>query len=139
MAKLNLEFTEVRAPIDGRVSRAMLTVGNLAVADQTLLTAMVSQDPVYVYFDPDEHSYLRYSAQARGGRARRNGADGARRPGQRGRLPARRHGRLSSTTRSIRRRERIRVRATLSNADRTFTPGLYARVQFASGKEARRS
>jgi multidrug efflux system membrane fusion protein len=65
VAKLNLEFTEVRAPIDGRVSRAMLTIGNLAVADQSLLTTMVSQDPVYVYFDPDEHSYLRYGTEAR--------------------------------------------------------------------------
>ena len=65
LAQLNLEFTEVRAPIDGRVGRALLTVGNLAVADQTLLTTMVSQDPVYVDFDPDEQSYLRYSADAR--------------------------------------------------------------------------
>src|SRR5262245_40993414 len=48
LAKLNLEFTQVRAPIDGRAGRAMLTVGNLAVTDQTLLTTMVSQDPIYV-------------------------------------------------------------------------------------------
>ena len=65
LAQLNLEFTQVRAPIDGRAGRAMLTVGNLAVADQSLLTSMVSQDPVYVDFDPDEQSYLRYSADAR--------------------------------------------------------------------------
>ena len=65
LAQLNLEFTQVRAPIDGRAGRALLTVGNLAVADQTLLTSMVSQDPVYVDFDPDEQSYLRYRADAR--------------------------------------------------------------------------
>jgi multidrug efflux system membrane fusion protein len=59
-AKLNLSFTEVRAPVSGRASRALLTVGNLATADETLLTTLVSQDPMYVYFDADENSYLRY-------------------------------------------------------------------------------
>jgi len=49
-AKLNLDFTEVRSPIAGRVSRALLTLGNLVQADQTVLTSVVSQDPVYVYF-----------------------------------------------------------------------------------------
>src|SRR6266436_2917670 len=64
-AKLNLSFTEVRAPISGRAGRAVLTPGNLAQADQTLLTTLVSQDPVYVYFDCDEQSYLRYDALMR--------------------------------------------------------------------------
>src|SRR4029078_6044477 len=59
-AKLNFDFTEVRAPIAGRVSRALLTLGNLVQADQTVLTSVVSQDPVYVYFQPDEQSFLRY-------------------------------------------------------------------------------
>src|SRR5258707_11984918 len=59
-AKLNLDFTEVRSPIAGRVGRALLTLGNLVQADQTVLTTVVSQDPVYVYFQPDERSYLRY-------------------------------------------------------------------------------
>src|SRR5258708_6207445 len=59
-AKLNLDFTEVRSPIAGRVSRALLTLGNLVQADQTVLTSVVSQDPVYVYFQPDEQSFLRY-------------------------------------------------------------------------------
>ncbi|KMZ11519.1 RND efflux system, membrane fusion protein CmeA [Candidatus Burkholderia humilis] len=69
-AKLNLSFTEVRTPIAGRAGRAELTVGNLARADQTLLTTVVSQDPVYIYFDCDEQSYLRYLAQ-RGDATRR--------------------------------------------------------------------
>ena len=60
MAELNLSFTEVRSPIDGQTSRAQLTIGNLAQADQTVLTTVVSQDPVYVYFDCDEQSYLRF-------------------------------------------------------------------------------
>src|SRR6266478_4556315 len=66
-AKLNLDFTEVRSPIAGRVSRALLTLGNLVQADQTVLTSVVSQDPVYVYFQPDEQSFLRYRELARNG------------------------------------------------------------------------
>ena len=52
--KLNLSFTKVTSPIDGQVSRYFLTLGNLVVQDQTLLTTVVSLDPMYVYFDVDE-------------------------------------------------------------------------------------
>ncbi len=56
--KLNLEFTKVTSPIDGRVSRYYLTLGNLVSQDQTLLTTVVSQDPIYAYFDVDELTSL---------------------------------------------------------------------------------
>src|SRR5262245_12055837 len=54
-AQLNLSFTRVTAPISGRVSRAIVTAGNL-VDSSTLLTTLVSDDPVYVYFDVDEQT-----------------------------------------------------------------------------------
>jgi multidrug efflux system membrane fusion protein len=57
--KLNLQFTRVTSPIDGRVSRYYLTLGNLVNQDQTLLTTVVSQDPMYAYFDTDEPTLLR--------------------------------------------------------------------------------
>lgn len=57
--KLNLEFTQVKSPIDGHVSRYYLTLGNLVNQDQTLLTTVVSEDPIYVYFDVDEPTVLR--------------------------------------------------------------------------------
>jgi membrane fusion protein, multidrug efflux system len=57
--KLNLEFTRVTSPIDGTVSRFFYTLGNLVTADQTLLTTVVSLDPIYVYFDVDERTVLR--------------------------------------------------------------------------------
>jgi len=57
--RLNLDFTRVTSPIDGRVSRYYLTLGNLVNQDQTLLTTVVSQDPMYVYFDTDEPTLLR--------------------------------------------------------------------------------
>jgi membrane fusion protein, multidrug efflux system len=132
LAQLNLEFTEVRAPIDGRAGRAMLTVGNLAVADQTLLTTMVSQDPVYVDFDPDEQSYLRYSADARRNhgntltvRAALAGEEGFAHPG----MVDFQDNQVDPATGSI------RMRARLRNPSRAFTPGLYARVQISSGEE----
>jgi multidrug efflux system membrane fusion protein len=134
VAKLNLEFTEVRAPIAGRVSRAMLTIGNLAVADQTLLTSMVSQDPVYVYFDPDEHSYLRYGAQAR----QRKGSAAALkvRVGLADEADFSHVGTVDFIDNQVNPATgTIQARARLSNADRVFTPGLYARVQYAGGSE----
>ncbi len=62
-AKLDLAYTTVRAPVGGRTGRALVTVGNLingAGAGATLLTTVVSQDPMYVLFDADERAYLRY-------------------------------------------------------------------------------
>jgi multidrug efflux system membrane fusion protein len=56
---LNYEWCKVRSPIDGRVSRYNLTLGNLATQDQTVLTTVVSQDPIYAYFDVDERTMLR--------------------------------------------------------------------------------
>jgi multidrug efflux system membrane fusion protein len=57
--KLNLDFTKVTSPIDGMVSRYFLTTGNLVNQDQTLLTTVVSLDPMHVYFDMDEPTLLR--------------------------------------------------------------------------------
>ncbi len=63
-AKLNIEFTHVMAPITGRVSRHLVTPGNLVQGSEggaTLLTSIVSLDPIYIYFDVDEATYLRNS------------------------------------------------------------------------------
>jgi RND family efflux transporter MFP subunit len=63
-AKLNVEFTHVMAPIAGRISRHLVSVGNLvqgADGGATLLTAIVSLDPIYIYFDMDETTYLKYN------------------------------------------------------------------------------
>jgi RND family efflux transporter MFP subunit len=63
-ARLDLEFTEVRAPIDGRASRALMTAGNYVTAGSSLLTTLVSVDPIYVYADVDENSLLKFNALA---------------------------------------------------------------------------
>ncbi len=57
--KLNLEFTNVKSPIAGKTSRYYLTPGNLVNQDQTLLTSVMSLDPIYAYFDMDETTLLR--------------------------------------------------------------------------------
>lgn len=59
LAKLNLGFTKVKAPISGRASRRLVDPGNLVKADETALTSIVTLDPLYVYFDIDERTLLR--------------------------------------------------------------------------------
>jgi RND family efflux transporter MFP subunit len=66
-AQLNLEFTKITSPIDGRVSRTQITEGNLVQpgpGDATLLTTVVTTNPIYVYFNVDEHALLQYQELA---------------------------------------------------------------------------
>lgn len=132
-AALNLEFTQVRAPIDGRAGRAMVTAGNLVSAGDaaSVLTTLVSLDTVHVYFDADEATFLRYTRMARDGE----------RPSERDQaLPVRvglsgesgypHTGTVDFLDNQVTRSTgTIRVRALLDNKDRRFTPGLFARVQ----------
>jgi len=67
-AQLNLDFTHVTAPIDGRVSRQLVNIGNLVQADSTQLTTIVSIDPIYAYFSMDELAALRYQRFIREGK-----------------------------------------------------------------------
>jgi multidrug efflux system membrane fusion protein len=69
--KLNLSFCRVTSPIDGRVSRYYLTLGNLVNQDQTLLTTVVSQDPMYAYFDVDEPTVLHVRRAINEGKTKR--------------------------------------------------------------------
>jgi RND family efflux transporter MFP subunit len=70
MAHLSLEFTRVKAPIAGRLSRRMVDPGNLVKADETALTTIVSLDPLYVYFDVNERTLLRLRRLVREGKVR---------------------------------------------------------------------
>lgn len=70
-AKLDVEFTQIRAPITGRAGRKLVTEGNLITGGSgsqgTLLTTVVSLDPIYVYFEADERAYLKYQRLAQTG------------------------------------------------------------------------
>jgi multidrug efflux system membrane fusion protein len=67
-AQLNLEFTRVVSPIDGRVGRQLVNIGNLVQADSTQLTTIVSIDPIYAYFSMDELAALGYQRLVRDGK-----------------------------------------------------------------------
>ncbi len=123
-ARLDLEYTEVRSPITGRAGRAMVTRGNLANADQTLLTTLVSVDPVYVYFESDSDSYLR------GRELLGNGEDTEVRIGLSGENGYPHRGkvdfidnRLNASTGTL------QFRAVVPNPDGRFKPGQFARVE----------
>src|SRR2546423_4872265 len=134
IARLNLEWTVVRAPISGRVGRAEITPGNLVQAgapSPTLLTTIVSLDPIYVYFDTDEQAYLKYmSAPAAGANGRPILIGLANETG----FPH--EGRLNFVDNRVDGASgTIRARALLSNPNRLFTPGLFARVRLLGSQQ----
>jgi RND family efflux transporter MFP subunit len=133
-ASLNLNFTRVTSPIAGKASRAEVTRGNLVtggINGGTLLSSVVSMDPIYLYFDADEQSYLRYTQTAHSGVG--PSSNDAQNPVQIG--LANEEGfphagavdfvdnQLNPQTGTI------RARAVLQNKNGQFTPGLFARVQ----------
>jgi RND family efflux transporter MFP subunit len=130
-AALDLSFTEVRAPISGLVGRAEITAGNLVTAGQTLLTTLVSIDPIYVSFDGDEQVYLKnVGLELRGElKSQRN----ANNPIWAGLADEQGHphqgvmvfldNELDPATGTI------HARGLFKNADRRFTPGMFARVK----------
>ena len=133
-ARLDLQFTEVRSPIDGRAGRAMVTEGNLAQADATLLTTVVSQDPVHVYFETDEQTFLRYQDLARKGE--RNGVRNPVRVGLASEQGYPHPGTVDFVDNQVDPATgTVRARAVLRNPDRVFTPGLFARVQLQGSGE----
>ncbi|CZV79862.1 efflux RND transporter periplasmic adaptor subunit [Enterobacter cloacae] len=138
-AQLNLDFTKVTAPIDGRASRALITSGNLVTAGDSasVLTTLVSQKTVYVYFDVDESTYLHYQKIALSGQGAASnhqalpveiglvGEDGYPHQGKVDFLD----NQLTPSTGTI------RMRALLDNTQRQFTPGLFARVRLPGSAE----
>lgn len=141
-AQLNLDYTEIRSPIDGRAGRAMVTPGDLVsggemVPQATVLTTVVSMDPVYVYFEGDEQTYLRYGAMARSGE--RPSSRETANPvfvGLANEEGFPHQGKMDFVDNQLDPATgTIRARAVLDNKDRFFTPGLFARVRLiGSGK-----
>jgi multidrug efflux system membrane fusion protein len=134
-ARLNLEFTVVRSPIAGRAGRALVTEGNLVGPGAIVLTTVVSLDPVYVYFEGDEQVYLRSAELAR--RADATAAPPAVFVGLANEDGFPHEGRLDFVDNQVNPATgTIRSRAVLANADRTFTPGLFARVKLVGSAAA---
>ena len=133
-AKLDLSFTRVTAPISGRVSKAEVTAGNLVSTGNgsaPLLTTIVSIDPIYVSFDGDEQVYLKYTELARRGE-RKSSRDAANpvRMGLANEEGYPHTGTMVFVDNQVDPRTgTIRARASFSNKDGYFTPGLFARVK----------
>jgi membrane fusion protein, multidrug efflux system len=134
-ARLNLDYTKVRSPVAGRVGRAEVTIGNLVTGlggpNATLLTTVVSLDPIYAYFDVDEHVYLKYGDLARTG-ARPNSRThrSAIYLGLADEQGFPHHGYVDFVDNQLNPQTgTIRARAVFENKERTFTPGLFARLK----------
>jgi RND family efflux transporter MFP subunit len=139
-ATLNLNFTRVTSPITGRVSRAEVTRGNLVTGGSnggTLLTSVVSTDPMYLYFEGDEQAYLRYGQMARSGE-RPSSRDVAT-PVQVGLANEEgfpHTGKVDFVDNQLNPQTgTIRARAVLDNKDGLYTPGMFARVQLLGSSE----
>lgn len=130
-AALDLEFTEIKAPLSGRIDRRLVSVGNLVQTDSTLLTTIVSTDPIDFYFDIDERIYLAYASDAR----ERGGVlqDGGSRLDVKVRIADRvetsfegtldfAENRIDSATGTM------RTRARFANPDGVLQPGMFGRI-----------
>jgi RND family efflux transporter MFP subunit len=134
-AELDLSFTTIAAPISGRIGRTLVTAGNWisagSVSGTTLLTTIVSQDPIHIYFDVSEANYIKYKRLAerglKGGAADVGALVEVALPDERG-FPHKGRldfldNRLDAGTGTL------RARAVLANEAGLFTPGLFARVR----------
>jgi RND family efflux transporter MFP subunit len=134
-AELDLSFATISAPISGRIGRALVTAGNWvsagSVSGATLLTTIVSQDPIYIYFDVNENNYIKYKRLAERGVAAGAADVGApvevALPDEQG-FPH--EGRLDFLDNRLDQGTgTLRARAVLSNKAGLFSPGLFARVR----------
>ncbi|WP_307719082.1 efflux RND transporter periplasmic adaptor subunit [Massilia glaciei] len=133
-AQLDLGFTRVTAPISGRVGQTLVTEGNYVAGGLTPLTTIVSINPLHVYFDVDERTYLRSLAAGR--------ADAAPRAAQSAKVTLAlltdktysRPGRVDFLSHSADRATgTVRLRAVFDNPDGLLTPGLFAKVRLETG------
>ena len=136
IARLDLSYTRVTAPITGRVGKPEITAGNLVqgeVPNSPVLTTIVSMDPIYASFDADERVYLKYGVRARNVSqplpAQVGLADETGFPHQ---------GTLQFVDNRIDAQSgTVRMRVVLDNPDGKLTPGLYARVRLSGSTQAR--
>lgn len=135
IAKLNLAYTRVTSPIDGRVGKAEITVGNLVQGEgpnSPTLTTVVSSDPVYASFEADEAAYLKYIAAARAGVSVAVGLadeEGFPHTGQLDFVDNRVDPQSGT----------VRMRAILRNKDGRFAPGLFARIRIGDSTAPRKA
>ena len=129
-ARLNVSYTRVLSPINGRVSKAEVTPGNL-VDSNVVLTSVVSSNPIYASFDGDEDTYLRVA------RVSQKGAPILVKVGLANETGFPHTGKLEFVDNTLDAKTgSVRMRATFDNSDNTLVPGLFARVQLGGAEGA---
>lgn len=133
-AQLDLSFTRVTAPISGRVGQTLVTEGNYVASGITSLTTIVSIDPLHVYFDVDERTYLRSLAADRA-KATPHGLQAAK--VKVALLTDKTYSRLGRVDFLSNTADRgtgtVRIRAVVDNPDGQLTPGLFAKIKLETG------
>ena len=133
LSALDLEYAEVRAPIDGRVGRPDITVGNTVQAGSAVLTTLQSVDPVFADFDMDERTYLRVLKTVR---AEGKGSEMPVMMALADETEFTRTGRIRSFDNQLSGDSgTLRVRAEFDNPDGLLTPGLFARIRLGSAEK----
>ena len=133
-AKLNLEFTEIRAPFDGRVSRRLVSEGTLVAASDTQLTTIVSTDPIDFYFDVDEATFLAFERAILkdGQKVELTGATA--RVGTTDEAEPKREAKIDFVDNRVDQSSgTMRLRAKVANPNLFLTPGLFGRIVLPMG------
>ncbi|WP_434939612.1 efflux RND transporter periplasmic adaptor subunit [Shewanella sp. HL-SH8] len=132
-ATLNVEYTQVTAPIAGRVSYANETAGNYVTAGQTQLTSLVSTSNMYAYFDIDEQTYLKYSSlSAQNQRQDPRSGNNTVLMALANQTEFTYQGVIDFVDNAVNQQTgTIRVRASFANPDNRLLPGLFARISIA--------
>jgi multidrug efflux system membrane fusion protein len=131
-AQLNYDFTDIRAPLAGKIGRKLVSEGNIVNANDTLLTTIVSLDPLYFYFDVDERSFLAYSRVLAFEKAAGRGVNYAALVGVTDERDPKRQAKLDFIDNRVDQASgTIRVRAVVPNPDLFLVPGLFGTVRVA--------
>ena len=137
-ARLNLDYTQIKAPVSGKIGRRLLTVGNFVQlqgngGSATVLATLVSLDPIYCYFDVEEAAYRKYQSNAKTA-----GADGGALPCELALVNEQgfmHRGRLDFFDNQVNPQTgTIRLRAVFENADRALVPGMFANLRVLAGQ-----
>jgi len=135
-AQLDLSFSRVTAPISGRVGQALVTAGNYVTSGVTPLTTIVSIDPLHVYFDIDERTYLRSLAANRANGDSQRTASGKVMVALLTDKAYSRPGRVDFVSNTADRGTgTVRIRAVIDNQDGQLTPGLFAKVKLETSTQ----
>lgn len=135
-AQLNLDYTQITSPISGKISRAFITEGNFVNSGSTILTTVVSRNPMYVVFDADENNYINYVSQLSDNLTPENSNNTKIQVGFSGQDTFSYDAALDFIDNQVNPESgTIRIRATIDNPNGIFLPGMVARIKMQISDE----